>query len=202
MNRSPFSCHILWVTIPPLTEFETILALKKRMDDFRKKRRDLKLKVLLLPLFTRMGSINIRPQTISNILTAFSVLRPAFQYIYILKCICSTSERKITHSFMQPQVVEACVRDLDRNGLRILIYVEQRVSFQDNSLRYKVLDACEEEILLACKDLDIDVTSGVAVQPVQLLSNTQLNLRENMTSANDPARLFDSNASIQFDIPT
>ncbi len=63
MNRSPFSCHILWVTIPPLTDWELIEELKKKMDDFRNSRRDLKLKVFsyyYYYLFTRMGSINIR----------------------------------------------------------------------------------------------------------------------------------------------
>ncbi len=67
--------------------------------------------------------------------------------------------------------------------------MEQRVSFQDNSLRYKVLDACEEEIILVCRSLGIDVTSGVAIQPIELLTDSQLSsMRNNPNSLS----VFDS----------
>ncbi len=75
--------------------------------------------------------------------------------------------------------------------------MEQRVSFQDYDLRYRILSACEEEIILACRDLDIDVTSGVAVQPVDLLSNPQRHLRDSTpTYTDNSGDLFASNFNV------
>ncbi len=61
------------------------------------------------------------------------------------------------------------------------------MSFQDNTLRYKVQDTCQEEIVLACRSLGIDVTSGVAVQPVELISDEKL---DEIRRGRRPSSLF------------
>ncbi len=45
MKRSPYSAHLLWVTIPPVTDWELVEGLKVKMEAFRRQRKDLKLKV-------------------------------------------------------------------------------------------------------------------------------------------------------------